>query len=144
MPSGVFQPYSGVATAILIFTKTNHGGTDKVWFYNMKADGLSLDPARMPVEENDIPDIINRFNNLQEEEGRERTEQSFFVTRQEIVDNDYSFSFGRYCAMSVEEDDGEPFEIKIERLTSEIEEMFEESHMLEAQITHNLGKIWKR
>ena len=60
MPSGVFKPYAGVSTAILIFTKTEHGGTDQVWFYDMKADGFSLDDKRTPVTENDIPDIIER------------------------------------------------------------------------------------
>ena len=78
MPSGVFKPYAGVSTAILIFTKTGHGGTDKVWFYDMKADGLSLDDKRSEIKENDIPDIIARFRNLEAEADRERTEQSFF------------------------------------------------------------------
>lgn len=141
MPSGVFLPYSGVSTAILIFTKTNHGGTDKVWFYNMKADGLSLDPARLPVKENDIPDVIQRFHNLEAEEARERTDQSFFVSKGEIVDNDYTFSFGRYCAMKIEDDDSEPMEEKIMRLLSELSEMFEESHRLEALIQDNLNGL---
>ena len=96
LPSGVFKPYAGVSTAILIFTKTNAGGTDKVWFYDMKADGFSLDDKRLPVMENDIPDIIKRFHNLNEEESRERTEQSFFVSKQEIVDNDYDLSINKY------------------------------------------------
>ena len=96
MPSGVFKPYAGVSTAILIFTKTGHGGTDKVWFYDMKADGFSLDDKRSPIEANDIPDIIARFRNLAAEEGRERTEQSFFVNKQEIVDNDYDLSINKY------------------------------------------------
>ena len=64
MPSGVFKPYAGVSTAILIFTKTNAGGTDPVWFYDMKADGFSLDDKRSPIAENDIPDIIARFRSL--------------------------------------------------------------------------------
>ena len=64
MPSGVFMPYAGVSTAILVFTKTGHGGTDKVWFYDMKADGYSLDDKRTPVAENDIPDIIERFRSI--------------------------------------------------------------------------------
>ena len=88
-PSGVFKPYAGVSTAILIFTKTGHGGTDKVWFYDMKADGFSLDDKRSETKENDIPDIIARFRALDAEEGRARTEQSFFVPKQEIVGNDY-------------------------------------------------------
>ena len=96
MPSGVFKPYAGVSTGILIFTKTGHGGTDKVWFYDMKADGFSLDDKRTPVADNDIPDIIERFKNRKDEEARERTEQSFFVPMQEIVDNDYDLSINKY------------------------------------------------
>lgn len=96
MPSGVFKPYAGVSTAILIFTKTNAGGTDKVWFYDMQADGYSLDDKRSPITANDIPDIIARFNNLEGEESRKRTEQSFFVTKDEIVDNGYDLSINKY------------------------------------------------
>lgn len=96
MPSGVFKPYAGVSTGILIFTKTGHGGTDKVWLYDMKADGLSLDDKRTLVTENDIPDIINRFQNREQEESRERTEQSFFVPKDEIVENDYDLSINKY------------------------------------------------
>ena len=96
MPSGVFKPYAGVSTAILIFTKTGHGGTDKVWFYDMKADGFSLDDKRSEINENDIPDIIERFHNLDAEESRERTEQSFLVPKQEIVDNGYDLSINKY------------------------------------------------
>lgn len=96
MPSGVFKPYAGVSTAVMIFTKTGHGGTDNVWFYDMKADGFSLDDKRSKIEENDIPDIIARFQNLEAEKDRERTEQSFFVPKQEIVDNDYDLSINKY------------------------------------------------
>ena len=96
MPSGVFKPYAGVSTAILIFTKTGHGGTEKVWFYDMKADGKSLDDKRTPVSENNIPDIVARFHHLEGEEERQRTEQSFFVTKQEIADNDYDLSINKY------------------------------------------------
>ena len=96
MPSGVFKPYAGVSTGVLIFTKTGHGGTDKVWFYDMRADGLSLDDKRAPVAENDIPDIVARFHDLAGEEGRARTEQSFLVPREEIVDNDYDLSINKY------------------------------------------------
>ena len=96
MPSGVFKPYAGVSTGILIFTKTGHGGTDRVWFYDMRADGLSLDDKRTPVAENDIPDIIARFGNLDGEVSRERTEQSFFVPRDEIVENGYDLSINKY------------------------------------------------
>ncbi len=96
MPSGVFKPYAGVSTAILIFTKTGHGGTDKVWFYDMKADGFSLDDKRSPIAENDIPDIIARFHNLEGDADRERTEQSFFVPKEEIVENAYDLSINKY------------------------------------------------
>ena len=96
MPSGVFKPYAGVSTAVLVFTKTGAGGTDKVWFYDMKADGFSLDDKRSEIAENDIPDIIERFHNLDKEESRERTEQSFFVPKQEIVDNGYDLSINKY------------------------------------------------
>ena len=96
MPSGVFKPYAGVSTAILIFTKTNAGGTDKVWFYDMKSDGYSLDDKRSPVSDNDIPDIVVRFNNLEAEAERERTEQSFFVSKDEIASNDYDLSVNKY------------------------------------------------
>ena len=96
MPSGVFKPYAVVSTGILVFTKTGHGGTDKVWFYDMKADGFSLDDKRTPVTDNDIPDIIKRFNNREQEENRERTEQSFFVPKDEIIENDYDLSINKY------------------------------------------------
>ena len=96
MPSGVFKPYAGVSTAILIFTKTGHGGTDNVWFYDMKADGFSLDDKRSPTTENDIPDIIARFHNREAEATRERTEQSFFVPKDEIAGNDYDLSINKY------------------------------------------------
>ena len=96
MPSGVFKPYAGVSTAILIFTKTNSGGTDQVWFYDMKSDGFSLDDKRTPQQQSDIPDIIDRYRNLENEKARERTEQSFFVSKQEIVDNGYDLSINKY------------------------------------------------
>ena len=96
MPSGVFKPYAGVSTAVLIFTKTGHGGTDNVWFYDMTADGFSLGDKRSPVAENDIPDIIARFHDLPNEESRQRTEQSFFVPKAEIVENGYDLSINKY------------------------------------------------
>ena len=101
MPSGVFQPYSGVSTAILIFTKTNAGGTDKVWFYDMKADGYSLDQKRTEVAENDIPDIEARYKNLAAEEKRTRKDQSFLVSVDEIRANDYVLSMNKYKEISI-------------------------------------------
>jgi len=96
MPSGVFKPYAGVSTAVLIFTKTNAGGTENVWFYDMKADGYSLDDKRTETKENDIPDIIARFHNPEAEKGRSRKEKSFFVPKTDIVENDYDLSINKY------------------------------------------------
>ena len=96
MPNGVFQPYSGVQTGILVFTKTSSGGTDKVWLYNMEADGYSLDQKRDKIEADDIPDIVARWNNLEAENERTPYDKSFFITKQEIVDNDYVLSFNKY------------------------------------------------
>ena len=124
MPSGVFKPYAGVSTAILIFTKTNSGGTDKVWFYDMKADGFALDDKRSPIEANDIPDIIERFHNREQEESRERTEKSFFVSKDEIVENNYDLSINKYKKVeyvAVEYPPTEEILDEIERLNAEIE-----------------------
>lgn len=103
MPSGVFKPYAGVSTGIMIFTKTGTGGTDKVWFYDMKADGYSLDDKRAPIEANDIEDIIARFSNLQGEVERERTEQSFLVSVGEIRKQGYDLSINKYKEVEYEE-----------------------------------------
>jgi type I restriction enzyme M protein len=96
MPSGVFKPYAGVSTAVLVFTKTGAGGTDQVWFYDMKADGFSFDDKRSEITDNDIPDIIERFHHLDAEAGRERTEQSFLVPKDEIKSNGYDLSINKY------------------------------------------------
>lgn len=123
MPSGVFKPYAGVSTAILIFTKTNAGGTDKVWFYDMKTDGFSLDDKRAVVAENDIPDIVARFHNLDAEESRTRKEQSFLVPVEEIRANDYDLSINKYKEVEkVKVEYEEPSVVlgRIESLQSEI------------------------
>ena len=96
MPSGVFKPYAGVSTAVLVFTKTGAGGTDKVWFYDIKADGFSLDDKRSIIATNDIPDILARFHNLAGETDRKPTEQSFLVDKTAIEANDYDLSINRY------------------------------------------------
>ena len=132
MPSGVFKPYAGVSTAILIFTKTGHGGTDKVWFYDMKADGFSLDDKRTAIEENDIPDIISRFRNLSAEENRERTEQSFLVPKDEIVENAYDLSINKYKKIKYVPVEYPP--------TSEI---LAELNELEMEITAGLAELEK-
>ncbi|XWN52307.1 type I restriction-modification system subunit M [Anoxybacillus flavithermus] len=116
MPSGVFKPYAGVSTAIMIFTKTGVGGTDHVWFYDMKADGYSLDDKRTPIEENDIPDIIARFHNREAEKDRKRTEQSFFVPVEEIRENDYDLSINKYKEIEYEEVQYEAPSVILERI----------------------------
>jgi len=130
MPSGVFKPYAGVSTAVLVFTKTNHGGTDKVWFYDMKADGFSLDDKRTPINENDIPDIIERFHNRDKEVDRKRTEQSFMVDKKDIVDNDYDLCINKYKEVEY---------VKVE-YPSTIEIMTE-LHEIEMEITKGLAEL---
>ncbi len=147
MPSGVFKPYAGVSTAILIFTKTDNGGTKNVWFYDMKADGKSLDDKRNllvdeevfadftsilndPVEMEDIhenfnlPDIVARFRDREydTEQNRSRTEQSFTVPMQEIIDNDWDLSINRYKEIVYEEieyDEPKVILQRIEKLNEE-------------------------
>lgn len=123
MPSGVFKPYAGVSTAVMIFTKTGAGGTDNVWFYDMKADGFSLDDKRTPIEDNDIPDIIARFNNLEAEKERKRIEQSFFVPVEELRENDYDLSINKYKEIEYEEVEYEELKViisKMKKLENEI------------------------
>ena len=129
MPSGVFKPYAGVSTAILIFTKTGNGGTDNVWFYDMTADGYSLDDKRNPIDENDIPDIIERFSNLDKENDRKRTEKSFFVLKDEIVENNYDLSINKYKEIVYEKVEYEKPEVilqKLEELSKSIDEKLKE------------------
>lgn len=130
MPSGVFKPYAGVSTAVLVFTKTGAGGTENVWFYDMKADGLSLDDKRSEIAENDIPDIISRFHNLEQESGRQRTEQSFFVPKQEIAHNDYDLSINKYKQVEY---------VPIEYPSTT--EIMADLHELEMEITAGLAEL---
>ncbi len=141
MPSGVFKPYAGVSTAILIFTKTGHGGTDNVWFYDMKADGYSLDDKRTEIKENDIPDIIARFksfNNVGDgdldvpynEAENPRTAQSFFVPKKEIIDNAYDLSINKYKKVEY---------VPVEYPSTQ--ELFADLHELEMKITAGLAEL---
>ena len=130
MPSGVFKPYAGVSTAILIFTKTGYGGTDRVWFYDMKADGFSLDDKRNAVKENDISDIIKRFQNLEDEVSRKRTEQSFFVEKNEIIENEYDLSINKYKEVEYTPVEYPP-----------TEEIMVNLHELEMEISKNLAEL---
>jgi type I restriction enzyme M protein len=129
IPSGVFKPYAGVSTAIMIFTKTDADGTDKVWFYDMQADGLSLDDKRQPVDANDIPDIISRYHNLENEKDRKRIEKSFFVEKDEIVKNDYDLSINKYKEViyeKVEYDSPNEIMKKIDMIDEEVVTLKEE------------------
>ena len=149
MPSGVFKPYAGVSTGILIFTKTGHGGTDKVWFYDMQADGFSLDDKRTPVADNDIPDIIARFHSINslplegkgdrkavdevatyDEASNPRTAKSFFVPKDEIVENGYDLSINKYKKTEY---------VAVEYAPTQ--EIMAELHELEMQITAGLAEL---
>lgn len=133
MPSGIFKPYSGVSTAILVFTKTDAGGTDSVWLYNMEGDGFTLDDKRDPDESHDdIPDILSRWANLDAEAERKRTEKSFMVSKQEIADTDYDFSFNKYAETEYEHVEYPP--------TSEILDELDE---LNAQMAAGLAELHK-
>jgi len=103
MPSGIFKPYAGVSTGVLIFTKTESGGTDNVWFYDMENDGFSLNDNRTPIESNDIPDIIKKFHNLEAETDNKRSDKSFLVPFYEIKENDYDLSINKYKEIEYEE-----------------------------------------
>ena len=116
MPSGVFKPYAGVSTAVLVFSKTNCGGTEKVWFYDMKADGFSLDDKRSPIADNDIPDVVNRFLHPESEASRTRKDQSFFVPVEEIRQNDYDLSINKYKEIEREKVEYEPVKDILVRL----------------------------
>lgn len=108
LPSGVFRPYAGVSTAILFFTKTNSGGTENVWFYDVRADGFSLDDKRNPVDANDLPDVLGRWQALEREKDRARTDQSFLVPKDDIVAQGYDLSINRYKEMVHEEIEHRP------------------------------------
>lgn len=125
MPSGVFKPYAGVSTAILVFTKTNAGGTDKVWFYDMKADGYSLDDKRSEVSENDIPDIIQRWHHLDDEGSRSRKDQSFFVPVDEIRANDYDLSINKYKEIEKVKVEYEEPAVVLDRIQKLTEQMYD-------------------
>jgi type I restriction enzyme M protein len=131
MPSGVFKPYAGVSTAILSFTKTNSGGTEHVWFYDMQADGYSLDDRRTPQpDRTDLPDILTRWQNRNAESKRNRTDQSFLVPKAEIVGNDYDLSINRYKEVEHEAAEYDPPTVILERLAK-----------LEREIAEGRGKL---
>ncbi len=124
MPSGVFKPYAGVSTAVLLFTKTNSGGTDDVWFYDMHADGFSLDDKRTPQpDKSDLPDLLKRWQNRAKEKGRKRTDQSFLVPKAEIAANDYDLSINRYKEVAYEAVEHDSPKVILKRLAKLEEEI---------------------
>ncbi|MGQ7244658.1 type I restriction-modification system subunit M [Salinicola sp. V024] len=135
MPSGVFKPYAGVSTAILLFTKTNSGGTDRVWFYDMQADGFSLDDRRTPQpDKSDLPDIIARWQNPAQEMGRKRTEKSFLVPKEEIASHDYDLSINRYKEVEYEAVEHEAPQEILKRLAALEDEITEGRKALEGML----------
>lgn len=150
LPSGVFRPYAGVSTAIMIFTKTESGGTDNVWFYDMTADGLSLDDKRtellpseklgpVPTEalsedehaKNNLPDILTRWGALEAEAERPRTAQSFMVPLADIqATGTWDLSLNRYMEVAHEEVEHKP-----------PKEIIAELRAIEEEIVEGLGKL---
>ncbi|WP_277876178.1 class I SAM-dependent DNA methyltransferase [Trichocoleus sp. FACHB-262] len=118
MPSGVFKPYAGVSTAVLMFTKTGAGGTDCVWFYDMDADGLSLDDKRQPVQKNDIPDLLQRWKHRSIQADTNRAAKAFFVPKAEIAANGYDLSINRYKEVAHEEVQYESPKVILQKLRS--------------------------
>jgi type I restriction enzyme M protein len=135
MPSGVFKPYAGVSTAILIFTKTGAGGTESVWFYDMQADGFSLDDKRIELdhtkhESDNLDDILARWHNRAAESKRKRTEQSFLVPKTEIMANGYDLGINRYKEVAYAQ-------MKLDSPTAILEEL----KQLESDIQSELAEL---
>lgn len=130
LPSGTFKPYTGVSTAILLFTKTSSGGTEGVWFYDVRADGMTLDDKRTPIEANDLPDVLARWKALDAEADRPRTAQSFVVPKSEIVENRYDLSLNRYKELEIE---------KVEHRSPD--EILDELDALEVEIQDALKRL---
>ena len=127
LPSGVFKPYAGVSTAILIFVKG--GETEKVWFYDMQADGYSLDDKRAKFKDNDIPDIVEKWNSRKKQEKNDRGSKFFWVDKKEIEDAKFDLGINRYKEFEYDEDKYEDPKVilkKIEDLESSITKGIEE------------------
>jgi type I restriction enzyme M protein len=127
MPSGVFKPYAGVSTAVLIFVKG--GNTENVWFYDMQADGFSLDDKRSRISENDIPDLISKWQSRNPQTDTDRKQKAFFVPRKEIGDAKYDLSINRYKEteyVAVKYESASEIISKIETIEAEIQSGIEE------------------
>jgi type I restriction enzyme M protein len=124
MPSGIFKPYAGVSTAVLYFTKGEP--TEKVWFYNMEADGYSLDDKRTEQpDRNDIPDILERFEKRNKEDNKSRYEKHFFVPIDEVKEKDWDLSINRYKKEREKEVSYRDSKVIIEEAKKEVKELLE-------------------
>jgi type I restriction enzyme M protein len=132
MPSGVFKPYAGVSTAALVFVKG--GKTEQVWFYDMVADGFSLDDKREKIEANDIPDVIARWSKRKPKKDTDRTAKAFFVPVKEIKDNKYDLSINRYKEIPYEEVEYEPPKVIIKKLRTLEKEIAKDLDELEGML----------
>jgi type I restriction enzyme M protein len=136
MPSGVFKPYAGVSTAIIIFTKVgvDKNGTDYVWFYDMEADGFSLDDKRQPLAENDIPDLLEKWHSRNPKKKSDRTGKAFFVPKKEIEENGYDLSINRYKETEQEEVEYESPKVILGKLRALEEEIVADLDALEGML----------
>jgi type I restriction enzyme M protein len=132
MPSGVFKPYAGVSTAVLVFVKG--GRTEHVWFYDMQADGYSLDDKRDKIEDNDIPDVIKQWNQRNPAKDIDGKARAFFVPIQEIRDNKYDLSINRYKEIEYEEVEYDPPKVILKRLRELEDEIRRDMDELEGML----------
>ncbi|SPD71995.1 HsdM1 [uncultured Desulfobacterium sp.] len=116
LPSGVFKPYAGVSTGIIVFTKG--GRTDHIFYYDVQADGFSLDDKRNPIEENDLPDMLKRWKKRNPKKDADRTKKYFFVTAEQIRENKYDLSINRYKETVYEEEKYDPPKDILDRMVA--------------------------
>ncbi len=132
MPAGVFKPYAGVSTAVLVFVKG--GSTERVWYYDMQADGYSLDDKRERIDANDIPDVLARWRARDVEKDTDRTAKAFFVPVAEIGANSYDLSINRYKEIRYEEPEYDPPKVILARMRALEDEIRKDLDELEGML----------
>jgi len=136
LPSGVFKPYAGVSTAILIFTKG--GSTDHVWFYDVQADGFSLDDKRTPIKDNDLPSLVSEFKARDKAQAtsdtNDKTQKAFWVSKDDIVSNKYDLSINRYKQVVYEEESYDPPKEILGKLVALENDIFNDLKALEQML----------
>ncbi|WP_085298905.1 type I restriction-modification system subunit M [Cognaticolwellia mytili] len=136
LPSGVFKPYAGVSTAILIFTKG--GSTDHVWFYDVQADGFSLDDKRTPIKENDLPSLVAEFKardkTIATSDKNDKTQKAFWVSKDDITSNKYDLSINRYKEVIYEEEVFDAPKVILSKLVSLENEILADLKVLEKML----------